>query len=92
MRPSLDLLMSAEFHRAIAAERRYEEMKYDSAAITDIPRRVYEEFYALDTAAHQVQRLRCRIGRADASPMRRSPLARSSPDHAQKGRSARELL
>jgi len=76
----------------MAVERRCEEMKYDSAAIADIPRRVYEEFYALDTAARQVQRLICTIGRVGASPMRRSPLARSSPDHAQKGRSASELL
>ncbi|MPZ56773.1 MAG: hypothetical protein GEU91_09830 [Rhizobiales bacterium] len=40
------LMLPAEFRRAIAAERRYEELKRGPAATTDNPRRVYEEFYS----------------------------------------------
>lgn len=44
-------IILAEFGRALAAARRYESLKYGRArhedlATADIPRRIFEEFYA----------------------------------------------
>ena len=50
------LEMFAEFSRAVAAAKRYEDLRYRSAshgkiAPDDIPRRVFAEFYAVGEAA-----------------------------------------
>jgi hypothetical protein len=49
------LVILAEFRRAIAATRRYEDLRWGSGrgqgiAPADIPPRIFEEFYALGTA------------------------------------------
>jgi hypothetical protein len=49
------VVILAEFRRAIAATRRYEGLRWGSGrregiAPADIPRRIFEEFYALGTA------------------------------------------
>jgi len=51
----------AEFGRALAAARRYDSLRYtqDSrgkSAVADIPRHVFEEFYALQGNAEQAAR------------------------------------
>ena len=56
-RPGLELLLAilAEFRRARAAEQRYEKLRRAGAAAlardgivrTDLPRRIFEEFYSL---------------------------------------------
>jgi hypothetical protein len=45
--------MFAEFSRAVTAAQRYEDLRYRSCghariAPTDIPRRIFEEFYSTD--------------------------------------------
>jgi hypothetical protein len=47
--------MFAEFSRAVAAAQRYEDLRYRRAshgeiAPVDIPRRIFEEFYAVGDA------------------------------------------
>jgi hypothetical protein len=52
--PGIFALVLAEFRRSIAATQRYEALRYRSAcegrvAPTEISRRVFEEFYSLDS-------------------------------------------
>jgi hypothetical protein len=47
------LEMFAEFSRAVAAAQRYEDLRYrggghERIALADIPRQIFEEFYAVD--------------------------------------------
>jgi hypothetical protein len=44
---SLLLSIAAEFRRAMAAARRYDELKHEctTSAVGDAPRRLFEEFY-----------------------------------------------
>ena len=51
MLPSFFLMLPTEFRRAVAAERRYRDMKHGLAPTADISRRVYEEFYAQESTA-----------------------------------------
>jgi hypothetical protein len=56
LRPNYLLAMLAEFRRAAAAAQRYDDLRYRSAgtgriATADFPRRVFEEFYSVETPA-----------------------------------------
>jgi hypothetical protein len=46
--PGYHAVLLAELARALAAERRYHELRRDRLSTTDISRRIFEEFYAGD--------------------------------------------
>ena len=60
-KPGFFAIVRAEFRRALAAERRYEKLKYgrhENPAPSGIARKVFDEFYADDRSRFRTVELR----------------------------------